>query len=104
MKNLLMILLFLASTSVFAQKVTVTGTVTEEKGNPLPGTTVQVKGTTVGTTTGADGKYSVELPGPNLTLVFSFIGYIAKEVPVLNQTTINILLILRLPGFRRLLW
>ena len=103
MKNLLMILLFLASTSVFAQKVTITGTVTEENGNPLPGTTVQVKGTTVGTTTGPDGKYSVELPGPNSTLVFSFIGYIAKEVPVLNQTTINISLDPEITGLQEVI-
>ena len=60
MKKLLLILIFLASTSVFAQRITITGTVSDEKGAPLPGTTVQVKGTTTGTTTDSNGKYSVE--------------------------------------------
>lgn len=90
MKNLLMILLFLTSTSVFAQKVTITGTVTDENGSPLPGATVRVKGIAQGTTTGADGKYSVDVSSTNVTLVFSFVGYTAKEIPVQNQTSINV--------------
>jgi len=90
MKNLLMIFLFLASTSVFAQKVTITGTVSDENGNPLPGATVQVKGSVQGTTTGVDGKYTLEVTGTTNTLVFSFVGYIQKEIPVQNQTVINI--------------
>ncbi len=90
MKNLLMILLFLATTSVFAQKVTITGTVSDENGAPLPGATVQVKGAAQGTTTGADGKYSVDVSGTNVTLVFSFVGYLAKEIPVQNQSSINV--------------
>ena len=90
MKKLLLILIFLASISVFAQKITVTGTVTDEKGSPLPGATVQVKGATLGTTTGADGKYSVDVSGTNATLVFSFVGYFTKEVPVQNKTSINV--------------
>ena len=48
MKNLLMILLLCASTSVFAQRAVITGTVTDETGGPLPGATVQVKGTVDG--------------------------------------------------------
>jgi TonB-linked SusC/RagA family outer membrane protein len=90
MKKILLILCFLASTSVFAQKITITGTVSDEKGAPLPGATVQVKGATLGTTTGADGKFSLDVSGTNLTLVFSFVGYVAKEIPVQNQTTINV--------------
>jgi protocatechuate 3,4-dioxygenase beta subunit len=48
MKKILLMLLFLASTVLYAQRVTVTGTVTDSQGNPLPGATVQVKGTNVG--------------------------------------------------------
>jgi len=48
MKKILMILLFLASASVYAQRITITGTVSDEKGAPLPGSTVQLKGSTVG--------------------------------------------------------
>ena len=92
MKNVLMILLFLVSTSVFAQRITITGTVSDEKGAPLPGSTVQLKGTTTGGLTDLNGKYSIEVPGPNSTLVFSFVGYVQKETQVLNQTVINITL------------
>ena len=98
MKNFLMILFLLASTSVFAQRITVTGTVSDESGNPLPGTTVQVKGTTVGTTTGTDGKYSLEVGSQTATLVFSFIGFVAQEINVNNQTVINVTLIAETTG------
>jgi TonB-linked SusC/RagA family outer membrane protein len=90
MKNILLILLFLASTSVFAQRIAITGTVSDETGSPLPGATVQVKGTAQGVTTDLNGKFSIEVTTPNPTLVFSFVGYIPQEMPVENQTTINV--------------
>ena len=89
MKNILLILLFLASTAVYAQRITITGTVTDEKGSPLPGATVQVKGTNQGAVTDVSGKYSLDVSSPSVTLVFSFVGFIAKEVPVQNQTSVN---------------
>jgi TonB-linked SusC/RagA family outer membrane protein len=92
MKKVLLMLLFLSSTLVFAQRITVTGTVVDESGSPLAGATVQVKGSTEGTLTGTDGRYSIPVPGPETTLVFSFVGYLPKEVQVLNQTTINVTL------------
>lgn len=98
MKNVLMILLFLASTSVFAQRVTVTGTVTDAGGNPLPGATVQVKGSTIGSLTDPEGKYSITVSGPEAMLVFSFVGYNPKEVQVLNQTVINVTLMENVKG------
>jgi TonB-dependent starch-binding outer membrane protein SusC len=70
--------------------VTITGKVTDEKGEPLPGVTVVVKGTTNGTTTSIDGIYKLVLPQASGTLVFSYIGYTMKEVAVGNQTTINV--------------
>jgi TonB-linked SusC/RagA family outer membrane protein len=90
MKKILLMLLFLASTLVYAQRVTITGTVSDEKGAPLPGSTVQLRGTTTGGLADLNGKYSIEVPGQNSTIVFSFVGYVTKEVQVLNQTVINV--------------
>ena len=98
MKNLLMILLLCASTSVFAQRAVITGTVTDETGGPLPGATVQVKGTVTGITTGADGKYSLDISARNVTLVFSFVGYISQEIQVQNQTVIDVSLVPDIKG------
>lgn len=89
MKKLLLLLLFLASSNVFAQRMTITGTVSDEQGRPLAGATVQVKGMNLGTITDVNGKYSLEVPGSNSILVFSFVGYVQREVQVLNQTVIN---------------
>ena len=103
MKNLLMILLFLASTSVFAQRLTIRGTVSDESGAPLPGATVLIKGTTIGTTTGADGKYTLDVNTANDILVFSFVGYTLKEAPVNNQTTVNVTLTEDLLGLQEVI-
>lgn len=103
MKNLLMILLFLASTTVFAQKFTIKGTVSDESGAPLPGATVLIKGTTIGTTTGADGKYTLDVNTANDILVFSFVGYTLKEAPVRNQTTVNVTLTPDLLGLQEVI-
>ena len=90
MKKLLMILLFLASASVFAQEIMVSGTITDENGNPLPGATLQVKGTTRGTLTDSDGRYSINVSSASDILLFSFVGYKVLEVPVQGRTTINV--------------
>ena len=71
-----------------AQK-TVTGTVTSEKGEPLPGVTIIVKGTQTGTISGPDGKYSIAVPD-TAVLVFSFVGYETQEIPVSGKTVVNI--------------
>ncbi|HEX2977254.1 MAG TPA: carboxypeptidase-like regulatory domain-containing protein, partial [Bacteroidales bacterium] len=92
MKNLLLILLFLASATVYGQRITINGTVTDEKGGPLPAATVQVKGTTQGVLTDLDGKFSIDVPSANQILVFSFVGYTTQEVPAGNQTTFNVML------------
>lgn len=65
------------------------GVVTDTKGNPLVGVTVQVKGTTIGTATDNTGKFSLEVPD-NGVLVVSYIGFDTKEVPLSGQTNINI--------------
>jgi TonB-linked SusC/RagA family outer membrane protein len=72
---------------------TVTGTVTDETNTPLPGVNVLIKGSTVGTATDADGRYSIAVPDANSVLVFSFIGYVTQEVPVGGQSQINVQLL-----------
>ncbi len=86
--RMLAILLLSSMAMSFAQ--TVTGTVTAD-GQPLPGATVVVKGTSTGTSTDFDGNYTINASSDN-TLVFSYVGYSTKEVLVGNQTTINVTL------------
>ncbi len=78
--------------SAFAQGVNITGKVTgEDDGLPIPGVNIRIKGTTQGTNTDADGNYRI-VADTDATLVFSYIGYISKEIVVGNRTTINIVL------------
>lgn len=77
---------------LLAQDVSVSGRVTssDDNGNSgLPGVSVSVKGTTRGTTTDAQGNFKLNVPASS-RLVFSFVGYIAKEVAVGNQSAINV--------------
>ncbi|MGR3811834.1 SusC/RagA family TonB-linked outer membrane protein [Jiulongibacter sp. NS-SX5] len=83
--SLALCFLFVAMQSV-AQ---VTGTVNDDTGESLPGVSVVVKGTTVGTTTDAEGKYEVQA-SPNQTLIFSFVGYVSQEVAVGNRNVVNV--------------
>ena len=87
------LLLLLFCLPVLAQDVAVSGRVTSsDDGSPLPGVTVQVKGTSKGTNTDAQGYYKITA-SPSNRLVFSFIGYVNQEVAVGNQTTINVALV-----------
>ena len=86
----LLSLLFLTFTGAFGQGVSVSGRVSGESGEALPGVTVLVKGTTNGTATDAEGKFSLNVPEGGGTLVVSFIGYLTQEVPINNRTTINV--------------
>ncbi len=69
--------------------ITVTGRITDENSQALPGVTVLVKGSTVGTTSDTDGKYSLNVPDGNGTLVASYIGYTTQEIPINNRTVID---------------
>ncbi|MDJ1469444.1 TonB-dependent receptor [Xanthocytophaga flava] len=69
---------------------TVKGRVTGDQNEGLPGVSVVVKGSTVGTTTDANGNYTLAVPDANGTLVFSFIGYVTEEVAIGGRTTIDI--------------
>ena len=75
-----------------AQNVQISGTVTETDGSPIVGATVVVEGTTIGTTTGSDGTYTISAPAESV-LAFSFLGYREEKVAVAGQTTINVQLV-----------
>jgi len=81
---------FLIPFGIWAQGKTITGNVSDEKGNSLPGVTVVVKGTNVGITTDSNGKFSINIPKDSKTLLFSFIGMESKEVEIADQTFINV--------------
>ncbi|WP_346862792.1 TonB-dependent receptor [uncultured Draconibacterium sp.] len=68
----------------------VSGVITDKDGELIPGVTVRVKGTTIGTVTDIDGKYSVAVDGADATLVFSFVGMLTQEISVGGQTQINV--------------
>lgn len=90
--TLLVLLLFAGLQAAFAQKA-VTGVVSSATDNsPLIGVSVVVKGTTTGTTTDIDGRYSVNVPNDQAVLQFSFIGYTPQEITVGGQSTINVTL------------
>ncbi|MFM7856280.1 MAG: carboxypeptidase-like regulatory domain-containing protein, partial [Flammeovirgaceae bacterium] len=74
-----------------AQERTITGKVTaSEDGSALPGVNILVKGTTNGTVSDVDGKFSISVSGPNDVLIFSFIGYKSQEIQVGQQTSFDV--------------
>ncbi len=79
------------SVSLFAQNITVKGTVTDSDGAPVIGAAVFVKGTKNGVSTDLDGKYSISV-APNATLEYSAISYATESVVVKNRTTVNVVL------------
>lgn len=90
--KLLFILLMAGFTGALAQTRTVTGKViSSDDGAPVPGVNVQVKGTSTGTVTDANGNYSISV-GNNAVLVFSFVGYATQEVAVGSQSVIDVTL------------
>jgi TonB-linked SusC/RagA family outer membrane protein len=92
-KPLLLFLLCFLTFAHFAraQERTVSGKVTDQDdGSPLPGVSIRIKGTTLGTSTGTDGSFQLKVPAQNATLVFSYISYKTLEVPAGTQTSFNI--------------
>jgi TonB-linked SusC/RagA family outer membrane protein len=90
-KTLLVFLCLLQFAFVHAQERIVSGKVTSpEDGTPLPGVNVIVKGTAIGTTTDADGKFALSVPGSNATLTFSFIGLQTMEVSVGERSQLDV--------------
>ena len=76
-----------------ADKKTIKGSVTDKKGEPLPGVNVVVKGTTIGVTTDFDGNYSFDVPEDAEILVFSFIGYRTNEVLIGGKIRVDIIMV-----------
>jgi TonB-linked SusC/RagA family outer membrane protein len=95
MKKYLLVL-FLLCFSVYvakAQDRKITGKVTSaEEGEPIPGVSVLVKGTTTGTITDLDGNYEISVPDNATTLVFSYVGYSGQEREIGNESVINVAL------------
>ncbi len=80
------------TTMVSQQQKSISGKVTDSNQNPLPGVTIVVKGTTIGIITDADGNYNLDNLPANATLIFSFVGMKAQEVPVAGESVIDITL------------
>ncbi len=83
----------IAADSALAQQKSVSGKITDVSGQPMPGVSVVVKGTTQGTITSAEGNYTLENVPDGATLNFSFVGMQSQELSVGNLTTINITLV-----------
>ena len=90
----LILSLFVISFNAFAQEMIVKGIVTDKAtGDPLPGLNITIQGTSSGTTTNLDGTYQLEVPdAENTVLIFSYVGYQEKKVPVNNRSTIDVVL------------
>jgi len=73
-----------------AQQRVITGLVTENDGNPLPGVTIMEKGTTNGTLSDANGQYRITVATNNPVLVFSFVGYTSQEITVGSRSAVNV--------------
>src|SRR5687768_12356348 len=77
--------------SAIAQDRVITGLVTDSKDKqPLIGVSVAVRGTTTGTTTGADGSFRLTVPATATTLTFTYLGYNTQNATISDRTTINI--------------
>lgn len=93
LKSLMLALVLMIGTVVIAnaQNRSISGTVLDASlGDPVPGATVLVKGTTRGTATDLDGKFTLPLQAGDQVLVVSFVGYITQEIEIGNQTNITI--------------
>lgn len=89
-KSGLLSLLFLVSVFQLSwAQSTVSGTVTDEKKEPVIGASVQIKGTTIGVVTDANGRYSIKVPDNNAVLTVTYVGYVKSEQPVAGKTSIN---------------
>src|SRR5687767_11125975 len=74
-------------------EITVSGKVTDDANQPVPGVNILLKGTTTGTTSDANGAYTLTVPDENGVLVFSFIGYATQEVSINNRSVIDVSLV-----------
>ncbi len=85
----LVVLLLLCQTYVFAQNISVTGKVTDSDNLPLPAVSIKVSGSTQGTSTDANGSFTISVPS-NASLVFTYIGFASQTIAVNGRTTLNV--------------
>ena len=85
----LVVLLVFCQTYAFAQNISVTGKVTDSDNLPLPAVSIKVSGSTQGTSTDANGSFTISVPS-NGSLVFSYIGFASQTVAVNGRTTLNV--------------
>jgi len=93
MKKIVLLLAFFAIGIglTWAQTREITGKVTSaDDGGSIPGVSISVKGTSLGTITDINGKYNLKVPTEAKTLVFSFVGMLTQEVEIANQSVINV--------------
>ena len=102
MKKAFLVVLMLSSSLIFAQN-TISGSVSDESNNPIPGATIVIEGTTTGVVTDFDGNYQINASaGDQLTI--SSLGFASQTITVGNQTQINVVLALALTYLMRLLY
>jgi len=89
----LSLLIFSLTFSLAYAQTTVTGTVSSEEEGALPGVNIIIQGSGQGTVSDIEGKYSIEVPGPESVLVFSSIGYTTEAVTVGSQSVIDVSLV-----------
>lgn len=90
LKRLFFLCCLMASIHLSAQtEFQISGVITDDSGEGLPGATIQVKGTTLGTVTSIDGSYTLKCPS-NAVVVVSFVGYRSEEISVNNRTEISV--------------
>ena len=96
LKSILLLVLLIALTQVSVaiggSQKSISGTVTDNSGQTLPGVAIMVKGTTQGTVTGVDGSFTLAGLSEDAVLVFTFVGMKSQEITVGNQTVINVVM------------
>ncbi|NIJ51910.1 SusC/RagA family TonB-linked outer membrane protein [Dyadobacter arcticus] len=86
-------LLFILSNAAFGQERKVTGRILDGSNSGIPGATILVKGTQIGSNTDENGNYSINVNSESSILVFSFVGFQTQEVPIGNQSIVNVTLV-----------
>ena len=90
MENFLVVLKQAGMAAAPVPDIRISGRVTGPNNDALPGVSVTIRGTQIGTTTDASGNYNIMVPDENAVLVFSYVGYTPQEVPVRGRTTIDV--------------
>lgn len=91
LRYILLVSMLFSLSSLYAQEITVSGTVFDDEGQPLPGVTIIIKGTTTGVSSDLDGNFSIKAE-KSATLSFSFVGYITQEKVVTDNTKLSVVL------------